>query len=295
MKRFKYSYIWMMLLLSSCGNGNHRSDAYGNFESTEIIISAEAAGKVMAVFVEEGDPVMAGDVICLIDTVPLHLQKQQLIAGKTAVMTGMRKISTAIDVQKAQKQMLENDLVRLEKMKAGNAATAKQYDDATGQMDVIDRQIDNTRAQLDGIHAELTLADAKIASLNDQLTRCTVKAPQVGTILSKLTEVGELLTPGRPIVKLANLNPMILRAYISGDMLPQVKIGHEVNVLIDRDGNANDTLPGTITWVSSTAEFTPKIIQTKQERVNQVYAFKVTVPNDGRIKIGMPGEVVLIK
>lgn len=296
MKRLLFYQSLMVLAIATitaCGSGNRQSDAYGNFESTEITVSAEVSGKIMDMRVDEGDVVALGDVICLIDTVPLHLQKQQLVASKAAVTTGLRKVTTAIGVHQAQKQMIERDLTRLEQMRAENAATAKQLDDVTGQLDVINRQIDNTRAQMDGIQAEQAVADAKIASLTDQIARCRVVAPQSGSILSKLAETGELVALGKPLVKLANLDEMVLRAYISGDMLPRVRIGSKVTVLIDHDKKHNDTLEGTITWVSSTAEFTPKIIQTKEERVNQVYAFKVMVKNDGRIKIGMPGEVLL--
>lgn len=281
------------LVLWGCGNGNNKSDAYGNFESTEFTISAEASGKIIESDFAEGDAVPQGKVLCVIDTVPLHLQKLQLEANKKAIETGLRKVTTAIDVLKAQKQIAEKDMARLEQMKAENAATQKQMDDAAGQLSVMQKQIDNTAAQIASIHAEIEVIDTKTASLNDQLARCKVTAPVQGTVLNKLAELGELVGTGKPIAKLANLDQMELRAYVSGDMLPRVKIGQKVTVLIDQTDKTNDTLEGTVTWVSPTAEFTPKIIQTKKERVNQVYAFKVTVKNDGRIKIGMPGEVML--
>ncbi|MFT3739234.1 MAG: HlyD family efflux transporter periplasmic adaptor subunit [Breznakibacter sp.] len=280
-------------VLWSCGKGNEKSDAYGNFESTEFTVSAEVTGKIIQSSFNEGDAVNQGDLLCLIDTVPLHLQKLQLDASKKSVVTGLRKVTTAIDVLMAQKRIAENDLARLRQMAADHAATPKQTDDAAGQLSVIQKQIDNTAAQIASVNAEIEVIDTKIASVDDQLGRCRVTAPIRGTVLNKLAELGELTSAGKPVAKLAGLDQMELRAYVSGDMLPQVKIGQSVTVLIDRDGKTNDKLGGIVTWISPTAEFTPKIIQTKKERVNQVYAFKVTVKNDGRIKIGMPGEVML--
>lgn len=287
--------ILLSIAIWGCGNRNSKSDAYGNFESTEITVSAEASGKITESNFNEGDVVPQGHLLCVIDTVPLYLQKQQLVASRQSAETGLRKVTTAIDVQKAQKQIMEKDLVRLQQLKSDNAATGKQLDDATGQLTVVQRQIENTAAQLASVNAEMAVIDTKIATLNDQLARCRVTAPQAGTVLNKLAETGEVVSTGKPIAKLANLEQMELRAYVSGDMLPYVKIGEQVDVLIDADAGSNATLQGTITWVSATAEFTPKIIQTKKERVNQVYAFKVTVKNDGRLKIGMPGEVILKK
>jgi HlyD family secretion protein len=287
--------LLLPLVVWGCGNSNHKSDAYGNFESTEVTVSAEVLGRAMAVNFNEGDALTQGHILCIIDTVPLCLQRDQLMASRQSAQTGVKKVSTNIDVLKAQKQIVERDLARLNQLKAENAATAKQLDDAEGQLTVIDRQIDNAQAQLASVLAEVAVIDSKIASMNDQIARCTIVAPITGTVLNKLVEQGELVAQGKPVAKMANLDQMELRAYISGDELPQLKIGQTVDVLIDADHKTNASMQGTITWISSSAEFTPKIIQTKQERVDQVYAFKVTVKNDGRIKIGMPGEVVIGK
>jgi HlyD family secretion protein len=287
--------ILFPLIVWGCGNRNQKSDAYGNFESTEITVSAEASGRVLTASFNEGDEIAQGQILCVIDTVPLCLQRDQLLASRQSAQTGVRKVTTSIDVLKAQKQNVERDLVRIKQLKSENAATDKQLDDAQGQLTVIERQIDNTQAQQASVMAEIAVIDSKIASLNDQIARCTVKVPQSATVLNKLVEQGELVTQGKPVAKMANMGQMELRAYISGDMLPQLKIGQTVEVLIDADSKTNASMQGTITWVSSMAEFTPKIIQTKKERVDQVYAFKVTVKNDGRIKIGMPGEVMIEK
>lgn len=276
----------------ACSSKNNQSDAYGNFESTEIIVSSEVTGKIIDMKFDEGTEVSQNQLMCQIDTIPLSLQYDQLVANKTSIQAGIQKITTTIDVQKAQKAVIENDLKRIQNLLKENAATQKQLDDTEGQLNVINRQIDNTTSQLATVQAELKVMDTKIATLKDQINRCKIVAPADGTVLTRLAEQGELLTPGKPVFKMANLKEMYLRAYISGDMLPAIKIGQNVTVLIDADKTSNQTIAGTISWVASSAEFTPKIIQTKKERVDQVYAIKVKVINDGRVKIGMPGEVV---
>jgi HlyD family secretion protein len=278
--------------LISCSSNNKKSDAYGNFEATEIIVASELTGKVIDLQFDEGSTVKEGQMMLLIDTIPLFLQYEQLKASKQSVEAGLQKVYTAIQVQKAQKQVIETDLNRIKKLIKENAATQKQLDDAEGQLNITNKQIDNTSSQLASIQAELNVMDTKIATLADQIKRCKICAPTSGTVLTLLTEKGELLTPGKPVFKMANLDGMYLRAYVSGDMLPSIKIGQNVTVYIDQDKSSNQSLQGTITWISSSAEFTPKIIQTKKERVDQVYAIKVKVNNDGRVKIGMPGEVV---
>ncbi len=191
----------------------------------------------------------------------------------------------------AQKEILEKDFQRLSNMLKDGAATQKQYDDVEGQMVVIDRQVKSHQAQLNSIVAEVAVVDTQIAALEDQLSRCRVRMPVRGTILQKFNQTGELAVAGKPLAKVADLERLYLRAYVSGNQLPNIKIGQKVTVLIDRDKKTNQSLEGTITWIASSAEFTPKIIQTKEERVDQVYAIKVLVLNDGRVKIGMPGEV----
>lgn len=288
--------VWILsaaLALGSCTGSKHRSDAYGNFEGDEIIISSEIAGKVLFCGYEEGDRVDSGDLLCLVDTSALYLQRQQLLATRHSVLTGIYRTETLIDVQKSQRNNLERDLRRIEKMLTEQAATQKQYDDIHGQLDVMDRQILSSKSQIASIHAEVAVIDTKIQSVDDQLAHCRIDAPQNGVVLSRFVEPGEVASMGKPLFKLANLDWLYLRAYISGDMLPLVKMGQKVEVFIDLDENQNQSLEGQVTWISSSAEFTPKIIQTKKERVDLVYAIKVKVANDGRLKIGMPGEVVL--
>ena len=184
-----------------------------------------------------------------------------------------------------------DEFERVKKMMADNAATQKQYDDMEGQIQILERQINNSRAQYANIEADKTNLDSKVKELDDQLKRSILTSPISGVVLEKYVEQGELTNAGKAVIKVANLKEMILRAYISGNQLPHVKIGQKVKVIIDNDSKTNSELEGTISWISSTSEFTPKIIQTKEERVNLVYAIKVMVPNSGEIKIGMPGEV----
>ena len=160
-----------------------------------------------------------------------------------------------------------------------------------GQIDVIEKQIASTKTQFTSVNKELEVLNAQKASAEDMLDRCTVNSPVNGTILETYVEQGELATPGKALFKIANLDELTLKVYVSGGQLPSVKIGKQVNVIIDKSEKENQTLPGQVTWISSEAEFTPKIIQTKEERVKLVYAVKVTVKNDGTLKIGMPGEI----
>lgn len=295
MKRYlKLSPLVLSLfVLFACSSGDGKSDAFGNFEADEVLVSAEANGKITDLLFDEGDEIKKGQLLCIVDTIPFQLQKNQLIASKQAALVGLEKVRSTIAVQQSQKRIIEKDVDRVTKMIAAAAATQKQFDDATGQLDVITMQIANTKTQLATVNAEVAVINSKIASLSDQINRCKVVAPQNGVVLVKLSELGEMVGVARPILKMAPLNELYLRAYISGDMLHKVSLGQKVEVLIDLDKTNNQLLNGVVSWISSSSEFTPKIIQTKRERVDQVYALKVKVANDGRLKIGMPGELVL--
>lgn len=294
MKQFKYISILLVAAFAwGCSGDNGKSDAYGNFEADEVLISSESNGKVIQLKVDEGDKIEKGEVLCMIDTTALYLQKNQLLASRQAALVGLDKVKSAIDVQRTQKKVIEKDVDRITKMINEGAATQKQFDDATGQLNVINRQIINIETQLASVNAEVAVIDSKIASLNDQISRCYIKSPRTGVVLLKLSEEGEMIAVGKPVFKVAPLSEIYLRAYVSGDMLDDIALGQEVNVLFDLDNEENQLVKGKITWISASSEFTPKIIQTKKERVDQVYAFKVKVKNDGRLKIGMPGEVLL--
>ncbi len=278
-------------LLSACSGNNNDSDAWGNFESKEIMVSAEAQGKIMQLTIEEGDVLEKDQLVGVIDTTMQYLQKQQLIAQKQAVSTKIANVNAQIAVQEEQKQNLVNEKNRIEKLFSEKAATKQQYDDITSKFEVVNKQIAATKTQIDAIYKELNVIDKQIDVLNEQIRKAGIINPIHGTVLEKYIEAGEMATMGKAIYKISKLDEIDLRVYVSGAQLPMVKIGQVVTVFIDKNEKENQQYEGVVSWISNQAEFTPKIIQTKEERVNLVYAVKVRVKNDGHIKIGMPGEV----
>jgi HlyD family secretion protein len=281
-----------VLMLGACKNGVQKSDAFGNFEAVETIVSSEAAGKLLAMEVKQGDKIATGQSIAVIDTTELLLKKQQTMAQLTASETKKLNVTAQIDVLKEQKKNVETTQQRISKMFNDKAATQQQMDDISGQVNVLDKQISSTNTQFQLIGSEMEVIKRQIDLLVEQLTKCRIKSPISGTILETYLETGELVTPGKPILKMADLSSLELKVYVSGAQLPQVKLGNQVKVLIDSGVKDMQNLTGKINWISSEAEFTPKIIQTKEERVKLMYAVKVMVANDGSLKIGMPGEVV---
>lgn len=281
-----------VLLLGACKNGEQTSDAYGNFEVTETIVSSEAAGKLLAMEVKQGDKIETGQTIAVIDTIELVLKKEQTMAQLSASETKKQNVTAQINVLKEQKNNVLTTQKRISKMFSEQAATQQQMDDINGQVNVIDKQISSTNTQFQLIASEMKVIKRQMDLLDEQLTKCRIKSPISGTILETYLETGELATPGKPILKMADLSNLELKVYVSGAQLPKVKLGNEVKVLIDSSNKEMQPLKGKISWISSEAEFTPKIIQTKEERVKLMYALKVMVPNDGTLKIGMPGEVV---
>jgi len=282
-----------LAILAGCSGRNNLSDAYGNFETIEYLISAEGQGKILSFDLEEGSVLSQGQTVGYIDTMALHLQKQQLKAKIKAVVAQRAGVYAQIEVQKTQKKTMLVEKERLDKLLADGAATGKQMDDLRGQLATIDKQITATGSIYQTIAAEIAALKAQVNIIQDQLSRNTIINPIDGTVLEKYAESYEIAAPGKVLYKIADLNTMILRVYISGDQLASVSIGQEVSVIIDDADTVQAPLTGKVTWVSGKSEFTPKIIQTREERVNLVYAVKVEVPNDGRIKIGMPGELVL--
>ncbi len=286
--------LWIIFLLAfilGCSGNHKKSDAYGNFEATEIIVSAEGNGKLMEFNVEEGTVIESGIQVGYIDTVPLSLKRDQLKATRQAISSKFQNVISQIDVLKEQLKIAMTEKQRVENLFKQNAATQKQVDDVNGQVNVIEKQIRTIEAQNSGIVSEVKSIDAQIELVNDQIRKSVIMNPVKGTVLNKFAEPHEITAYGKPLYKIADLETMFLRVYVDGDQLPHIRIGQAVQVQIDQDKDRNQTLEGEIIWISSKAEFTPKIIQTKEERVNMVYAVKVKVKNDGRLKIGMPGEV----
>ncbi len=287
----KWIFAILPLLIASCGSGNNISDAYGNFEATEILTGAEVQGQVVKFSIVEGQHLNNKEVVGIIDSVPNYLHKLQLIAQTQATKAKLDQVHAQIQVLDEQKKTLLIDQARIKKLVASNAAPSKQLDDINGQVDVINSQIVSTKVQNIAINSEIQALQYQVAQVNDQLSKSLIRSPVDGTVLEKYVEQGEIIVPGKVLFKIANLSVLRLRVYVSGAQLPNIKLGQKVSVFVDKSESENKKLEGTISWISQQAEFTPKIIQTKDERVNLVYAVKVDVVNDGSIKIGMPGEV----
>jgi len=283
-----------MLVLSSCNRKNKRSDAYGNFETTETIVSSEVSGKVNSLTIDEGVSVIVGQKVAVIDSTQTYLKRAQLIAQKALVQSKRESAQASIDVFQQQLKNAQKERIRVASLVKESAAPSKQLDDIDYNLAVIQKQIASTQTQFVAINAEILSVDAQLAQLSDQLKKSYIINPIAGTVIETYVEQGEIAAPGKAIYKVADLSSMYLRAYISGDQISKVVIGKSVKVLIDNASGGVDTLQGTVSWVSSQSEFTPKIIQTRDERVNLVYAFKVKVANDkGALKSGMPGEIIL--
>ncbi|MFH4965408.1 HlyD family efflux transporter periplasmic adaptor subunit [Gaetbulibacter sp. M235] len=278
--------------LFSCGNGNDNADGYGNFEAIEITISAENNGKLEVFDITEGQELKKDAFVGYIDTIPLSLKREQLMVSKDVTISKSKGVLSQISVLNAQLSTAKINQNRIENLIRDNAATQKQLDDVNGEINVIKQQIISIETQNAPVVNELKNIDVQIKQIEDQIKKSRIINPINGTVLVKYAEPNEITSFGKPLYKIADLNTMQLRVYISETQLESVKIGQEVTVKID----ANDTLKdykGIITWIASEAEFTPKIIQTKDERVALVYAVKIDVENDGGLKIGMPAEMWL--
>jgi len=277
-------------LFISCNKNGDKADGYGNFEATEIIISAESNGKLMLFTVEEGQVIDKGMVVGYIDTIQLALKKEQLIASKNVIRSKSKGVLSQINVLNAQLKTVTISKARVENLIKENAGTQKQLDDVNGQVNVINQQIRSVETQNLPVVTELKSIDVQIKQIEDQIQKSILTNPVNGTILVKYAEPNEIASFGKPLYKIADLSIMQLRVYISEPQLANIKIGQEVVVKIDA-GEHMKNFNGIISWIASEAEFTPKIIQTKEERVNLVYAVKINVKNDGTLKIGMPAEM----
>jgi HlyD family secretion protein len=278
------------IILSSCDSNSDLADGYGNFEAVETTISAESNGKLLKFSIKEGETLEKGAVVGYIDTIQLALKKEQLTASKNVISSKSKGVLSQISVLKSQLKTAQISKKRTENLIAANAGTQKQLDDINGKIDVLNQQIISIETQNATILNELKSMDVQIRQIEDQIQKSILTNPVKGTVLVKYAEPNEITSFGKPLFKIADLSTMQLRVYISEKQLPSIKIGQEVNVKIDADEDMKN-YRGIITWVASEAEFTPKIIQTKEERVNLVYAVKIDVKNDGDLKIGMPGEM----
>ncbi len=290
MKTFTLITITIIAALSTGCKQEPTADAYGNFEATEITVSAKGQGEIKNLNLEEGSILKKNAIVGLIDTMTLYLNKMQLLAQKEVVRSKSGNIWSQIAVLQSQLKTAESELNRVQNMFNEEAATSRQLDRAQSEVEVLQKRMDNVKTQNAPIVSEVNSIEAQIAQIQHQIEDSKISNPVNGTVLNQYAEPGEITAFGKPLYKIANLDEMTLRVYISETQLSQIKIGEKANLNIDF-GEDTKSYEGKISWVSSSAEFTPKIIQTKEERINLVYAVNIKVKNDGSLKIGMPGEV----
>ena len=280
-----------LLALGSCTDRSREFDACGQIEATEVVVSAEANGRIIALQVTEGDKLTAGEVVGVIDSVQTYLQKEELVRKRSNTQTKWVDIDRQLASQYAQLNKLKSDRERYQALEAKDAATRKQVDDLVSQIAVTEREIAAQRQNYErnnaGIREELALYDVQIAEKDDQLSKCRIVAPIDGTVLTKFAEAGELVTSGKSLFKLADLKQVYVRAYLTTAQLAEVKLGDTVQVTIEGGTDKPRTYEGRLVWIADEAEFTPKNIQTKDERADLVYAAKIALDNDGYLKLGM--------
>ena len=286
----------MALLAISCTK-EAEFDAQGTFEATEVVVSSEATGRILNFDIEEGMAIAANQTIGTIDSLQLHLQRKQLVAQQSALLASRPDVKKQVAALREQIAKQKTELRRVENMLRDGAATQKQKDDIEAQIKILEGQLEAQLSTLDKntstINGNSVVLEAQIAALDDRISKCRIISPVGGTVLVKYAEAGELASAGKPLMKIADLKNIYLRAYFTSDQLANVKLGDEVKVVADFGGTERYDYTGRVAWISSESEFTPKTIQTKDSRANLVYAVKIAVENDGRLKIGLAGEVVL--
>jgi len=289
------AFILAAAFLIGCSNGNRDFDATGTFESEEIIVSSEAMGKLVMFQVEEGMQLKQNQIVGVVDTTQLHLKKKQLLSSITAVLSKQPDISAQLAALQKQIETTEVEKKRIENLVKLDAATTKQLDDINSQLEVLNKQYTAAKSSLSitkqGLQSETLPLIAQVEQIEDQIKKSYITNPIDGTVLTRYAKLDEITSNGKTLYKIADLSEMTLRAYVDGDQLGQIKLGQKVKVYVDKGEGEQKEMSGEIYWVSSKAEFTPKTIQTKDERANLVYAIKVRVKNDGYLKIGMYGEV----
>ena len=296
MKTLKNTMLFLAALLPvACSNNKTDYDASGIFESTEVIVSSQVSGQLMEFKVTEGQQLQADSYLGYVDTTQLYLKKQQLMASRTAVSSRSTSVPRQIASLKEQIATQKRELARFGNLVKLNAANQKQVDDIQSQLSVLEKQLAAQTELLvnnnQGISGESTALENQIAQIEDQLLKSRITSPIQGTVLTKYAEQGEFTAPGKALFKVSDMQQMYLRAYITSDQLTQLKQGQPVIVYADFGEEQMRTYPGTISWIADKAEFTPKTIQTRNERANLVYAVKIAVTNDGYLKNGMYGEV----
>lgn len=293
--------IYLFIAAIACGACAEKADydACGMFEADEILVSSQGTGQLMWFDVREGARVEPGAVLGVVDTMQLHWQKVQLTAQAEAIRSARPDIKSQLSAIESQITTLRTEKARVEKLVAKNAVPTKQLDDINAQLEVLERQ---RTAQQMALTSNTSATDynaeaiaAQIALVNDRIAKSLITSPTKGTVLAKYKSAGELVSMGTPLLKVANLDDMYLRAYFTSDQLASINLGDEVEVTADFGGDQQYAYKGTVMWIASESEFTPKAIQTRNTRANLVYAVKIAVKNDGRLKVGMYGEVSLIE
>jgi len=294
-KKMSYFIGMAMVALSvtSCDKNDELADGYGNFEADEVVVSAKVPGELIEFNVNEGETYKAGTVVGYVDTVSLHLQKAELVANRRATASKVESVMAQLEVLKKERANLERENRRLVKLVEAGAATTQQLDDIEGKIQVVNSKIKSTRSQNPAIIGQVEAIDAKMVQLQNRIDDSELTIPVNGIVLHKIAEPFEYTAPGKPLFKIANISELNLRVYLPQAQMSQIKLGQKVTIKVDGlDGEMLD-FPGTISWIASEAEFTPKTIQTKETRVDLVYAVKIRVKNDGALKIGMPAELWL--
>lgn len=281
-------------ILTSCNSNQQNFIASGTFEATEIVVSAEANGRLMQLSLQEGDKLQTGDEVGYIDSTQLYLQKRQLAARLQSVDIRKPDIHKQIAVLQQQIHTAKIEIRRQQNLVDAKAGNQKQLDDWQNQLKFLEKQLEAQKSSLNklksGADAEVEGLQYQIMQLDDQLMKCRIRNPQTGTVLMKYAEAGEMTSIGKPIYKVADTDLLYLRAYITANQLSQLQLGQTLKVFADFEDSYKE-YEGTLTWISAKAEFTPKGIQTKDERANLVYAIKIAVRNDGFLKIGQYGEL----
>ena len=289
-------YVLPLLAIVSCNN-EPDYDAQGTFEATEVVISSEGTGRILSFDVTEGEIINANSVVGVIDSLQLHLQREQLKALQSALLSSLPDKEKQVASLRRQLAKQRAELQRVKNMLSDGAATTKQRDDIEAQITILEGQLSATLSTLDNntstINENATALEAQIAALDDRIAKCNISSAVGGTVLIKYAEAGEFTTIGKPLMKVADLENIYLRAYLTSCQLANVNLGDEVSVIADFGGDERYDYKGRVAWISAESEFTPKSIQTKDSRANLVYAVKIAVKNDGRLKIGLAGEVKL--
>jgi len=295
MKRVTLKLLCLAAIVISCNKNKNTNDASGTFEATETIVSAETSGKILALNIEEGDVIKQGQQVGYIDSTQLHLSRMQLMQSQKAILSGRPDSKSQLEALQKELENAESDRNRIENLVKGGVASQKQLDDADNKVALIRSKIDASRNTLSTATATIneqggTVA-VQLAQVEDQLRKCTIINPVNGTVLLKYANVYEMTAAGKPLYKVADLSAINLRAYITAGQFAKVKTGDKVKVSVDAEEGKSKMYDGVVEWINNKAEFTPKTIQTKDERANLVYAIKIRVQNDGLLKIGMYGEV----